>query len=67
MQLQINGDQVTVEQQPDTIAELLEHLNLQGKSLIVEHNQVILKKRDHQQTKVSDGDQLEIVHFVGGG
>ncbi len=50
-----------------TVAELLTHLELDTKIVVVERNKEILQKEDHQDTSVFDGDQIEIVTFVGGG
>jgi sulfur carrier protein len=43
------------------------HLGLEEKIVIVELNQIILEKANHFATAVSNGDRIEIVHFVGGG
>ncbi|WP_114352185.1 sulfur carrier protein ThiS [Saliterribacillus persicus] len=67
MELKINGDVITVEDNNKTVEHVIAHLGLEAKSLIVEHNQHILKKEEHPETLVTDGDRLEIVHFVGGG
>ncbi|WP_456276080.1 sulfur carrier protein ThiS [Bacillus sp. AK128] len=67
MKLRINGETVEVPAELKTIANLLEHFQLHEKVVIVEHNQVILEKTTHQLVGISDGDQIEIVHFVGGG
>ncbi|MFC4403187.1 sulfur carrier protein ThiS [Gracilibacillus xinjiangensis] len=67
MKLIINGDPLELQTDVKNIEELITALGLTDKSLIVEHNQTILKKQDHKKVSVSNGDQLEIVHFVGGG
>ncbi|KAB8139018.1 sulfur carrier protein ThiS [Gracilibacillus oryzae] len=67
MKLLINGDLIQMEENVENVEELIGVLGLSDKSLIVEHNQIILKKQDHMGASLSDGDQLEIVHFVGGG
>jgi sulfur carrier protein len=67
MNLQINGDQVTVPGTVHNVADLLENFGLQNKVVIVEINQTILEKSAHAETRLSDGDRIEIVHFVGGG
>ncbi|GAB7387201.1 sulfur carrier protein ThiS [Bacillaceae bacterium] len=66
MRLTINGEIHELEN-VTTVQELLEHFQLQNKLVIVEHNRTILEKGQHAQVKLADGDQLEIVHFVGGG
>ncbi|PWU67782.1 MULTISPECIES: sulfur carrier protein ThiS [Gracilibacillus] len=67
MKLLVNGNDLTVNSSVNSIQQLIEHLELRNKSLIVEHNQQILKKEDHEKTIINDGDRIEIVHFVGGG
>lgn len=46
---------------------LLKHLNIRMSTAIVEHNYVILKLLELDETMVNDGDNLEVVRFVGGG
>lgn len=63
----VNGEKMQVDTGVKNVAQLLEKLRLKNKSLIVEHNESILKKEQHQQVTISEGDRFEIVHFVGGG
>ncbi|CAG9622586.1 sulfur carrier protein ThiS [Sutcliffiella rhizosphaerae] len=67
MQLFINGDPVEVPDTVKTVLELLQHFQLDQKVVIVEKNKDILNKENHESEGISDGDQLEFVHFVGGG
>ncbi|PEI96232.1 thiamine biosynthesis protein ThiS [Bacillus pseudomycoides] len=67
MNLKINGKQVEIPGSVKTVAELLTHLGLDTKIVVVERNQDILQKEDHRDTSVFDEDQIEIVTFVGGG
>jgi len=50
-----------------TIADLLAHLDLHPRMVVVEHNAVILRREQLDDVAVNEGDQLELVHFVGGG
>ena len=50
-----------------TIQDVVKSLGLQEKQVAVEHNRSILKREQWNETAVAEGDQLEIVHFVGGG
>ena len=51
-----------------TLGELLDALALDPRMVVVEHNRMILRDREaFGQLTLSDGDVLEIVHFVGGG
>lgn len=50
-----------------TIQDVVKSLGLQEKQVAVEHNRNIVKRTQWNETAVAEGDQLEIVHFVGGG
>ena len=50
-----------------TVSELLEHLSIDARRVAVEHNLVVLKRGAFDDTVVREGDQIEIVNFVGGG
>ncbi|OQR55005.1 sulfur carrier protein ThiS [Bacillus sp. CDB3] len=67
MNLKINGKQIEVPASVKTVAELLTYLELDNRIIVVERNKDILQKDDHKDTSVFDGDQIEIVTFVGGG
>jgi sulfur carrier protein len=67
MKLIINGTDRFFDRSLQTVDELLQELQLGHKMVIVEHNEHILQKHEHQQAELQAGDRLEIVHFVGGG
>jgi thiamine biosynthesis protein ThiS len=50
-----------------TVGALLEHLDLHPRLVVVERNGEILRREAYPETPVDDGDELELVHFVGGG
>jgi thiamine biosynthesis protein ThiS len=52
---------------PLTVAELLSRLEIDARRVAVEHNVVVLKRAAFDETIVREGDQIEIVNFVGGG
>lgn len=52
---------------PLPISELIAELGLSGKRLAVEINGEILPRSRHGETRVRDGDRLEIVQAIGGG
>ncbi len=64
--LMINGDEHSFENQL-TLHELLEKLDINPGKVAVERNLEIVPKTTYQQVQIQDGDQLEIVHFIGGG
>ena len=49
------------------IKDLVERLGLEPARLAVEVNRKIIRKAEWGSTSLSDGDKVEIVHFVGGG
>ena len=50
-----------------TVNDLLEHLGLHPRLIVVEYNREILDREQYVKTKVQPGDSFELVHFVGGG
>lgn len=67
MNIQVNGKSLELPEKETTVAELLDSYNVRKRFSVVEHNREILKKDAYEQTKLADGDKVEIVHFVGGG
>jgi thiamine biosynthesis protein ThiS len=66
MQIHINGDARKFDG-PLTLAALIEHLGMKGDRVAVELNRNIVPRDRWDKTNLAEGDQLEIVHFVGGG
>ena len=50
-----------------TLQDLLEALGLDPRTVVVEHNRVIVRRPDLAHVHVTAGDMVELVHFVGGG
>lgn len=50
-----------------TVAEVVAALALKADRVAVELNGEIAERRRWQETAVTSGDRLEVVHFVGGG
>jgi thiamine biosynthesis protein ThiS len=66
MVLHINGEQ---KEFPEglTLAALVAQLGMKPDRVAVELNQSIVQRGQWEHTALHTGDQLEIVHFVGGG
>ncbi|PIQ84069.1 MAG: thiamine biosynthesis protein ThiS [Candidatus Omnitrophica bacterium CG11_big_fil_rev_8_21_14_0_20_63_9] len=66
MNVTVNGEQRNV---PDgtTITQLLEQLKIAPERVVVELNLTIVKRAQYAGTVLKEGDQVEIVQFVGGG
>ena len=65
MNLTINGNPITIK--PCTIFDYISDQNFPIENLVVEHNQTIIPQSDWQHVLLQEGDQLEILCFVGGG
>jgi len=50
-----------------TLLELLKELELDPRAVVVEHNRKIVRRAGLGDVTVTDGDAIELVHFVGGG
>ena len=66
MKLVVNGEEREVAAAA-TVGDLLAELGLAGRRVAVELNREILARDLWAGHRLADGDQLEIVHFVGGG
>ena len=66
MLITLNGEPYPLEQ-PVSVDELLARLEIDPRRVAVEHNLNILKRHAFADTVVRDGDEVEIVNFVGGG
>ncbi len=67
MQISINGNLKQFDGENMTISALIVTLNLTGKRLAIEKNGEIVPRSQFSETKLHDGDKLEIVGAVGGG
>jgi len=65
VRLRINGEDRTVRAR--TVAELVDELGLDGRMIAVERNLEVVPKSAYAQTRLAEGDRLEIVHMIGGG
>ena len=66
MKITLNGDPFTLAPGA-TITDLLAQLDIDPRSVAVEQNFVVIKRDNYPATVVKEGDQIEIVNFVGGG
>ena len=62
----INGDPFTFDTEV-TIQDILDHLELDKKRVIAEHNQNLIQREDFENQIVREDDRLELLEFVGGG
>ncbi|VCU71663.1 sulfur carrier protein ThiS [Pigmentiphaga humi] len=66
MNIVLNGETRTLEA-PSSVADLIQTLGYAGKRVAIERNGEIVPRSAHQDTRIDDGDRIEIVVAVGGG
>jgi thiamine biosynthesis protein ThiS len=64
--IRLNGEPHTIAG-PVSVSGLLETLGIDPRRVAVEHNLVVVKRDAYDSTVVHEGDEVEIVNFVGGG
>jgi thiamine biosynthesis protein ThiS len=65
MQIQVNGETREVSE-GTTVRSLVEQFNMKPEKVAIELNRRLLKN-DRYDAPLKEGDQIEIVTFVGGG
>jgi sulfur carrier protein len=66
MQIQLNGESRDIPEN-SSAEDLVELLELTGKRLAMEVNLEIVPRTTYAQHILHEGDQIEIVHAIGGG
>ena len=62
----LNGEPVPLPL-PITVHALLGVFSLDPRTVAVELNKAVVRRAAYEETVVNDGDEVEIVAFVGGG
>ena len=65
MNIRVNGENLEILDSL-TINGLLNHIGLDGRRVAIERNLEIVPKSNYSETNIADGDQIELVHFIGG-
>ena len=66
MRVELNGEPQEFEEGA-TLSTLVERLSLAPERVAVELNRDVVRRADWASTRLSEGDRVEVVHFVGGG
>ncbi len=66
MTISLNGNRYELAG-PVTVSDLLALLAIDARRVAVEHNEIVVKRTAFGETLVRQGDEVEIVNFVGGG
>lgn len=64
--IKINGEARQISR-GSSLLDLLEELDLDPRYVVVELNRTIVRRSALTDTSMNDGDEVELVHFVGGG
>ena len=62
----LNGKKREIPPETDLI-RLLEIFSLPFQRIAIELNKAVVRRSDWSDTIISEGDRIEVVHFVGGG
>ena len=64
--IQLNGKKISIKSN-FSLQDLLKKYKLINKKVAIEHNGTIVPKTSYKKKYLKDNDQVEIVHFIGGG
>ena len=64
--IQLNGGEYEISSRMN-LAELLKKLKISSTKVAVEINGIIVDKDQYEKRSLNKDDQVEIVHFIGGG
>jgi len=66
IKIKLNGKKITSKEN-ETIEKLVKRLKLPINKVAIELNKKILDKNRLNKVKINNNDNIEIVHFIGGG
>ena len=66
IKIKVNGKKLTFDHN-SSVEKLTKKLKIPLNKVAIELNKKILDKKKLKKIKLSNGDKIEIVHFIGGG
>jgi thiamine biosynthesis protein ThiS len=66
MTIKLNGDRREIPG-PLSVSALLQQLDIDARRVAVELNLAVVKKAAYDSSVINEGDEVEVVNFVGGG
>ncbi len=66
MKLIINGEEKALED-GISVLDMLKTLEIERRGIAVEVNRAVIPKGRHEETRLKDGDSVEVIRMVGGG
>jgi sulfur carrier protein len=67
MRVTVNGAEHEIAAPAASVADLVREMGFEGRRIAVERNGAIVPKSRYAETRLTNGDRLEIVGAVGGG
>lgn len=64
--IEVNGNKIELEEN-STVQDLIQARKVTGTMFVIEKNLKIVQKEDYSSERLSNGDQIEIAGFFGGG
>jgi len=66
VQIKLNGEIKTFEEKP-TVAQVVKSFHISNSFLAVAVNRSVIPRSEHENILLQEGDEVEVVHAVGGG
>ncbi len=66
MRITVNGETKNFDEL-QSITELADKLGLDNRKIAIERNLEVVPKSQYNNTALANGDNIEIIHFIGGG
>ncbi len=67
MKIILNNNPENFDAEDLTVSELLARKKFTFKMLVVKINGVLVRKADYEVTRISDGDDVHVLHLISGG
>jgi len=67
MTITLNNNSEVFEQDTLSVSQLLEVKNFTFKMLVIKINGKLIKKEEYQNTFISEGDDVMVLHMISGG
>lgn len=67
MKIKLNGEEINLGDELLTVQKLLDVYGIDKRKIALEKNGEIVFRKNYEETNVNDGDNIEIIHFIGGG
>jgi thiamine biosynthesis protein ThiS len=66
IQITLNGEPYRLPE-GSSVADLVQRLELVPEQVAVERNRALVRRAEHDATRLAPGDEVEVVTLVGGG